>query len=171
MLGTESLELVKRWIHGERTIDMPDDNETPPPPPPVAMLPEPGHMVKHAGELLPSGESDAERDARIYGEAAVRTAQLRRTIEAEAERNTLLTEELQETLRLLASERKKSGFLELENAELRNNLQVSEADRLAFVETQQRILQAIDRHGVKRPVKKNGKKPEAEKIEAEWKDS
>ena len=156
MVGMESL--VNRWIGAN---DMPDD-ETPPPLPPIAMLPEPGHMVKHAGELLPAGESDAERDARIFGEAAVRTASLRRTIEAEAERNRLLTVELEETRQLLSSERKKSGFLELENAELRNNLQVSEADRLAFVETQQRILAVIDRHGVRRPVKKNGKKAEPE---------
>ncbi len=136
---------------------MPDD-ETPPPLPTVAALPEP---------LPPRGESDAERDARIFGEAAVRTASLRRTIEAEAERNRLLTAELQEARESLSSERKKSGFLELENAELRNNLQTSEADRLAFVETQQRILAAIDRHGVKRPVaKRNGKPKEAANNEA-----
>ena len=130
------------------------DDETPPPPPAIATLPVPA--------ALPRGESDVERDARIFGEAAVRTASLRRTIEAEAERNNLLTAELEETRGLLASERKKSGFLELENAELRNNLQVSESDRLAFVETQQRILAAIDRHGVKRPPRKNGKKNHAE---------
>jgi hypothetical protein len=147
MVGMESL--VNRWLGAN---EMPDD-ETPPPPPGIATISPP--------DVIPRGESDAERDARIFGEAAVRHAALRRTIEAEAEHKALLTEELQETLRLLASERKKSGFLELENAELRNNLQAVETDRLALAETCQRILAAIDRHGVKRPVKKNGKPKEA----------
>ena len=127
MVGLE--RLVNRWIDNG-VNDMPDDETPPPPSPGIATISPP--------DTIPRGESDADRDARIFGEAAVRTNQLRRTIEAEAERNRLLNLDLEETRQLLSSERKKSGFLELENAELRNNLQVSEADRLAFVETQQK---------------------------------
>jgi hypothetical protein len=145
MVGMENL--VPKWL-GHGVHDMADD-DTPPPLPTIAALPEP---------RAPAGETEAERDARIFGEAAVRTAELHRKIEAQGAQSETLRAELAELRKELEAERKQKALYELELAETQNNLQAMAAHVAEYAETFQRILRECDRHGAKRAPKKNGKK-------------
>ena len=119
---------------------MADDNT--PPLPTIVALPTP----------LPRGETEAERDARVFGEAAVRTDQLRRKIEAAGQRESELSERCE-------SLQKKVDFLELENAEYRNTIQTLESDKYNKDQVLSKLRQCLDALDVKSPPKKirNGK--------------
>jgi chromosome segregation ATPase len=159
MVGMENL--VPKWL-GHGVHDMADDDRVEPPP--IAQLPEPKDTGEIYAELsrarsaLPAGESDAERDARIFGEAAVRTAELHRKIEAQGAQSEILRAEIAELRKELEAERKQKALYELELAETQNNLQTMAAHVAEYAESFQRILRECDRHGAKRAPKKNGKK-------------
>jgi hypothetical protein len=143
MVGMENL--VPKWL-GHGVHDMADDDRIEPPP--IAQLPEP---------RTPSGETEAERDARVYGEAAVRADRIRRLIEAEAELRRTTEAENAELRNELEAERRISGLLRLELSETQNNLQAIASQMADYTESFQRIAREIERHG-KRAAKKNGKK-------------
>jgi hypothetical protein len=143
MVGMENL--VPKWL-GHGVHDMADDDRIEPPP--IAKLPEP---------ITPTGETEAERDARVYGEAAVRADRIRRLIEAEAELRRTTEAENAELRNELEAERRISGLLRLELSETQNNLQAIASQMADYTESFQRIAREIERHG-KRTPKKNGKK-------------
>jgi hypothetical protein len=144
MVGMENL--VPKWL-GHGVHDMADD-DTPPPLPTIAKLPEP---------ITSTGETEAERDARVYGEAAVRADRVRRLIEAEAELRRTTEAENAELRKELEAERRISGLMRLELSETQNNLQAMASQLVDYSESFQRIAREIERHG-KRTPKKNGKK-------------
>jgi hypothetical protein len=144
MVGMENL--VPKWL-GHGVHDMADDDRIEPPP--IAQMP---------GPRAPAGESNAERDARIFGEAAVRTAELHRMIEAQGAQNETLRALIDELHKDLEAERKQKALFELELAETQNNLQTMAARMAEYAESFQRIVRECDRHGAKRTAKKNGKK-------------
>jgi hypothetical protein len=137
---------IPQWL-GHGVHDMADD-DTPPPLPTIAKLPEP---------IKAAGETEAERDARVYGEAAVRADRIRRLIEADAELRRTVEAENAELRNELEAERRISGLLRLELSETQNNLQAIASQMADYTESFQRIAREIERHG-KRTPKKNGKK-------------
>jgi septal ring factor EnvC (AmiA/AmiB activator) len=143
MVGMENL--VPKWL-GHGVHDMADDDRIEPPP--IAQLPKP---------KAPAGETEAERDARIFGEAAVRTAELHRMIEAQGAQSDILRAEIAELQQELEAERKQKALYELELSETQNNLQAIASQMADYTESFQRIAREIERHG-KRTPKKNGKK-------------
>jgi hypothetical protein len=144
---------IRNWLSGAPTDDIIEARFEAPP---IATIPKP---ARNAADPAP---------ARALDPVAIMT-QVTKVIEryvADAKEQELHTQKLQIELTesLLAQEafRKKIDFLELENIELRNNLQTSEAANYDKTKTLESLRSALDGLGIqKRQRNGNRKKDEA----------
>ena len=121
-----------------------------PPLPNEARLPEPVMPVPRGWP----GSSPPLDEREIFGKAAVAFEQLKRDREEAQAREAQLKIELTEATLAHESDRKKIGFLELENAQLRNDLQTLQSqvnDYRTFLSLQKKTLDAFN---IKAPEKK-----------------
>lgn len=158
--------LVPSWLH-RRNDDMPEDYEMPPLPT-VAAIPtgvRGGYQPEAGGEkpAAPKTGSGVERppafsaqdeDKMIFGKAAVMLEQLKRDREAAIQREQELQVQLTEVVLARQGDVKKSDFLELENAELRNNIQTLQSDVENYRRFMSNVKQILDSFGIKAPEKK-----------------
>jgi hypothetical protein len=112
----------------------------------------------------PPREAD-KTDEEIFGEAAVMLRQLKRDRETAQQREQQLQVELTEALLARQGDGKKVDFLELENAELRNNIATLQSQIEDYRTFMSRMKEILDRFGIKASEKKrngngngNGKK-------------
>ena len=151
MVGMENL--IARWHGGH---DMADDDRVEPPP--IATLEKHQLTIGAAGDLMPRGESEAERDARIFGEAAVRTDQLRRKIESMAQELEAERQAHAETRKELEASNKQCGLYELEVAQQLNTIAALQAAVTEFRGSMGEMKTIFERHGIEACKKKNGRK-------------
>jgi cell shape-determining protein MreC len=132
---------------------MPDDDM--PPLPPIATLP--------ARQPEPSVQDE---DKVIFGRAAVMLEQLKRDREDALRCEQELQVQLTEAVLARQSDVKKIEFLELENAELRNNIQTLQSDVENYRSFMSNVKKILDAFGVKAPEKKLRKAKSSVTIEA-----
>lgn len=120
-----------------------------PQPPPVAMIP----------QSTPSPEANQhDEDKMIFGRAAVMLEQLKRDREAAQRREQELQVQVTETLLARQADAKKIDFLELDNAELRNNIATMQAQIEEYKTFMGKIKQNLDTFGIKSKPKAPRKK-------------
>jgi molecular chaperone GrpE (heat shock protein) len=112
-------------------------------PPPIADIPKP--------ELPPATE---KTDEQIFGEAAVMLHRIKQAREAAQQREQQLQVELTETVLARQGDAKKIEFLELENAELRNNIATLQSEIEDYRASMAKMKEIFDRFGIKPPEKK-----------------
>jgi len=151
--------LVPSWLHRE---DEPESENYHPIP--TATMPDPKVPPSFAADIPEYSQADHERD--ILGKAAVIHAQLMRD-KAEAEkREQQLKIELTEALLGHEGINKKVSLLELENIQLRNDLQTLQVDLTEARRFMSLVRQVLDKFGVKAPEKKP-RPPRKKKVETE----
>jgi molecular chaperone GrpE (heat shock protein) len=131
---------------------MPDEM---PPLPPVATLPE-----------RPPAFNAQDEEALIVSRAHLLVETFKREREESKEREDRLQIQLTESVLARQSDLKKVEFLELENAELRNNLQALQSDIDGFRRLMSLIKQVLDNYGIEPPPKKPRKAKSGVTIEA-----
>lgn len=139
--------LVPNWLRrGEDDID---DYTLPPTPPPIATMPPPN---------VPPEISRHDEDKVIFGRAAVMLEQLKRDREAAQRREQELQIQITETLLARQADAKKIDFIELENAELRNNIANLQAQVEEYRTFMGKLKQNFDTFGIKSKPKMPRKK-------------
>jgi len=130
--------LVPSWLH-RKDDDMPDEM---PPLPTIATLPK-------APEF-----TDDDRKKLIMSQAAGFVEEYKRDREESKRRFDELQVQYTELVLAHESEKKKSIFLELENASLRNDIQTLQSDVERYRDFMSKVKQILDLFGVKAPEKK-----------------
>jgi uncharacterized protein (DUF885 family) len=117
--------------------------------------------------------SEADQDKMIFGRAAVMLEQLKRDREDALKREDELKVQLAESVLARQGDANKIEFLELENAELRNNAATLQADLnnfRTFLSNARRTIdmlnKILDSFGIKAPEKKRKAKKNSVTIEA-----
>jgi hypothetical protein len=140
--------LIPNWLHrGEEYEAMPDDRVEPPP---VASMPEPFN--------------EEDENKLIFSKAAVAYEQLKRDRLAAEKREQEMQVQLTEMVLAREGDAKKIDFLELENAELRNDIAALKTDIESYRSFMSSMKKFFDNFGIEAPAKKprNGKvKPES----------
>jgi DNA repair exonuclease SbcCD ATPase subunit len=120
------------------------------PPIPVAVIPQ--------SQTLPSEASQQDEDKIIFGRAAVMLEQLKRDREDAQRREQELQIQITETLLARQADAKKIDFLELDNAELRNNIANLQAQVEEYRTFMGKLKQNFDTFGIKSKQKTPRKK-------------